>query len=349
MLSLIFLVVFISAGISFICSIMEVVLFVLPIAYAKAEADKGNKAAKIIFDFKEDVSRPISAILILNTGANIIGAALAGSLMSQYSSSDIMLVGFSILYALLLLIFSEILPKRFGAIYSRQIAFHLAYPLKFIVKVLSPLVFATDKVASLVAQDGDDSEVGLTEQEFLSFTKIGVEEGTLDSLEGSIITNIIGLNNVLVESILTPRVMVFRISEEAKISEFKAAILEWNYTRVPTYADDEENITGYVIQRDIYRALLRGEFDRTIKEFRREIITVPEQMRADRLLLQFFETKMAIASVVDEHGGFAGIITMEDIMEEIVGREIVDEYDLISDLRMYANILHKKKRVGKGL
>ena len=345
MLPLIFLVVFISASISFICSIMEVVLFVLPIAYAKAEADKGNKAAKIIFDFKEDISRPISAILILNTGANIIGASLAGSLVSRYSSSDSMLMIFSVGYALMLLICSEILPKRLGAIYCRQIAFSIAYPLHWIVKVLSPLVFATDKVAALVPQE-TEFDIGLTEQEFLSFTKIGVEEGTLDSLEGSVITNVIGLDKVLVESILTPRVMVFKIPEEAKVSEFKTAILEWNHTRVPVYAeDDDESITGYVVQRDIYRALLRGELKKTVKEFRREIITVPEQMRADRLLQQFFETKMAIASVVDEHGGFAGIVTMEDIMEEIVGREIVDEYDLISDLRMYANILHRKKRM----
>ncbi|MDR2337130.1 MAG: hemolysin family protein [Deltaproteobacteria bacterium] len=344
MLLLICLVVFVSVAFSFFCSLMEAIIFTVSVAFAKAEADKGNKAAKIILNFKNDVSRPISAILILNTCANTIGAAIAGSLFSKYTDNDELLVIFSIIFAFLILTMSEILPKRLGTIYNRQIALYIAYPLQCIVKVLSPIITITNKFFNLLIKNSRQ-DVEFTEQEFLSFSKIGVEDGVLDDLEGSVIQNIVGLDKIIVKKILTPRIVVFKLSETASISKFRTDIFNWNFTRVPIYAaGNEEDITGYIIQRDIYRALLRGEYDRQLKEFKREIYTVTDQMRVDRLFLQMFEHKTAICSVVDEHGGFAGIVTQEDIFEKIVGREIVDEYDLISNLRAYANALYKKKR-----
>jgi CBS domain containing-hemolysin-like protein len=174
--------------------------------------------------------------------------------------------------------------------------------------------------------------------------KLGHEEGVLDHLEGSVIRNVVGLDRRLVKDVLTPRVVVFRLGENTVLSDIREEMMDWSHTRVPLFPEDnQDNITCYVIQRDLFRNLIKGETDARLKDLARPLTTVTEFMRTDKLLLQMFETRESMCSVVDEHGAFAGIVTLEDIMEEIVGREIVDEYDLVSDLRSYAQILHRKK------
>ena len=190
----------------------------------------------------------------------------------------------------------------------------------------------------------------MSHQEILSMAAIGKEEGALDDLEGSVISNVISLDEELVKDLLTPRVVVFRLDKDTKLSEVAADIGEWNFSRVPLFSKKEpDHLTAYVNQRDIYRELLAGNVDETLEDLARPLKTVPELMRADKLLLTMFEEKEHICAVVDEHGGLAGIITLEDIIEEIVGIEIVDEYDSVSDLRTFAKLQKfiKQKRKKK--
>ncbi|MCC6933956.1 MAG: HlyC/CorC family transporter [Deltaproteobacteria bacterium] len=330
-----------SISISFFCSLMEAALFAVPVAHAKYHADNGSKIGKILLSYKESLAHPIAAILILNTLAHTIGAAMSGAIVTSLYGADALWM-FSLIYTCAVLFLSEILPKNIGNIYNRQIAFTMVYPLKWIIIFLYPLIKIADWVALFLK--GKEQDLSLSDHEFISLTQIGTEEGVLDHLQGSVIQNVIGLDHRTVKDILTPRVVVFRLSEEIKLKNIRSSIVEWNYSRVPICAeDDPEQIIGYVIQRDIYRAYLRGEEENTINHYLRKINTVPEQMRLDKLLLQMFENREAICSVVDEHAGFAGIVTLEDVIEEIVGKEIIDEYDLISDLRTYAQVLYKKK------
>lgn len=195
------------------------------------------------------------------------------------------------------------------------------------VWVFGPLIYLSRFITARIEPDADGPTV--SHQEVLSMAAIGAEEGALDHLEGSVISNVIDLDKVLVRDILTPRVMVFRVEETMTMDDVAKEIADWNFTRVPTFReDDPDRLTGYVRQRDIYRQLMQGNRSITLKDLARPIHTVPELMRADQLLHMFEETEH-ICSVVDEHGALAGVITLEDITEEVVGREIVDEYDVV--------------------
>jgi len=176
----------------------------------------------------------------------------------------------------------------------------------------------------------EDEAPAVSQEEVLSMAALGTEEGALDHLEGSVISNVIGLDKILVRDILTPRMNVFRVDEALKLFEVADEVHDWNYSRVPVHAaDDPDTLIGYVRQRDILRYLLKGEGDIAFKDIIRSIETVPELMRADKLLLHLLEDRQQICSVVDERGSFAGVVTLEDVLEEVVGREIVDEYDIV--------------------
>ncbi len=345
MFSLAAVVVF-SIGISALCSLMEAALFAVPKAHAKYLADKGSKTGQLIYGFKENLSPPISAILILNTISHTIGAAVAGALVAKHYGDE-SVVYFSIVFTIAMLYLSEIIPKQIGAMSARSVSLMIAWPLHFLVLLCSPFIYFTDKVAKLFKKGGD--EPSFSEQEFLSLTEIGTSEGVLDHLEGSVIQNIIGFDRLLVKDVLTPRVVVFRLSNEQSLSEVKQDLLDWTFSRVPLFSEgDEEVIDTYVTQRDIYRALIQGEDKKCLKDLARPLTTVSELMRADKVMLEMFEKREAICSVVDEHGAFAGLITLEDLVEKLVGKEIVDEYDLVSDLRDYAQILYRKRQQQKG-
>ena len=331
-----------SISISAFCSLMEASLFAVPLAYAKNLADQDSHSGKLLLKFKKELSHPISAILILNTISHTIGASVAGAFVAELYGDQV-LIAFSVVFTMAMLYLSEIIPKQVGAIFARRVAVLIANPLNILIKLLYPLIILTDGVSKFFK--GREEIPSVSEQEFLSLAEIGTTEGVLDSLEGSVIKNIIGFDRLLVRDVLTPRVVVFRLAEDKTLADIKQDMLSWNYTRVPIHAlDDEDKVHSYVVQRDLFRAFIQDKSEDTlVASLAREITVVNELMRADKVMLQMFEKREAICSVVDEHGAFAGIVTLEDLVEELVGREIMDEYDLVSDLRAYAGALHRQK------
>ena len=342
MLLALILTVVVSTAISAICSLMEASLFAVPIAHVRHLANEGSKSGQTILAFKEDMRRPIAAILILNTITHTVGAAVSGALVADLYGDEL-LIAFSIAFTLIILYFSEIIPKQVGAQYCKTASLFIAKPLSWLILLLYPLVVLTEGISKLVGHS--ESFPSVSQEEVLSLAEIGREEGVIDHLEGSVIKNIVGLDRLLIKNILTPRVVVFRISKDRKVGELKEEIGNWNHTRVPLFDEQSpDQMTSYVIQRDIFRCLLRDDFEKSVSDLGRPLSTVPELMRADKLLLHMFEQRESICSVVDEHGGFAGIVTLEDVIEEIVGREILDEYDLVGDLRSYAQILYQSRK-----
>ena len=334
-------VVVVSIAISALCSLMEAALFAVPLPHVKHLADEGSRRGKMLLEFKQEMGQPIAAILILNTVSHTIGAAVAGAVVAQLYGEEAV-IAFSVVFTLMILYLSEIIPKQIGASFSKRTALLIATPLRLLIKMLWPLVVVTESVSKRIG--GDAHMPSVSPQEVLSMTDIGREEGVIDHFEGSVIKNIVGLDKMLVKDVLTPRVVVFRLKENTTVEEVRESIMEWNHTRVPLFKEDEPDyITHYVIQRDILRALLKGEKDISLHDLARPLTTVTEFMRTDKLLLQMFEMRESMCSVVDEHGGFAGLVTIEDIMEEIVGTEIVDEYDRVSDLRSYAQDLYQQR------
>lgn len=339
------IVVVLTLLISATCSLMEAALYAVPLPHVRLLAEQELRSGKKLLEFKEDIGRPIAAILILNTISNTGGASIAGWAGAQvFSQSGV--VGFSILFVLCILFFSEIFPKTIGVQYARPVSQFVALPLGALVRVMGPLIDLSQFLSRKFG--GDSVQPAISEEEVRSMANLGLEEGVLEDLEGSIITNVLGLDQLFVKDVLTPRVVVFRVPEARTLGEVRRDIEEWNFTRVPLFAEEnQDDLKTYVIQRDVLRELMKGNDEKTLGSLGRPLTTVPELMRVDKLLLQMFENREHLCAVVDEHGGLAGIITLEDIIEEIVGQEIVDEYDTVSDLRTFARLLRyvrNKKR-----
>ena len=326
---LLVITVCLSLAIAFFCSISEAALYAVPLPHVRHLATSGKRAGKLLAEFKSDMARPITAILILNTFANTTGPAIGGAVAELlFGQSGILY--FAILMSIAVLFIGEIVPKFLGVTYSRQVSAATVLPLAAVVRVCSPIIGIANVIMRRIEPEIDMPTV--SHEEVLSMAAIGADEGALDHLEGSVIRNVIGLDRVLVRDILTPRVVVFRVAETSTLAEVQKELFDWNFTRVPTYREEDPDVlTGYVRQRDIYRALIKEGTDKNLplRQIARPLQTVPELMRADKLLLKMFEDREHICSVVDEHGALAGIITLEDILEEMVGREIVDEYDVV--------------------
>jgi CBS domain containing-hemolysin-like protein len=331
-----------SVAAVFFCSLAEASLNAVPLSFIRHEAERGAREAALLLRFKNEMGRPIAALLILNTLAATTSAAISGWAVGEMFGSEWLAV-FSVLFTLVLLYASEILPKIVGVLYCRSVARVVARPVSLLVLLFAPLIWFSERLSGRIRRGAD--RPGLSQQEFLSMAAIGTEEGALDRFESSVIANVVGLDRLLVKDVLTPRVVVFRLQESTKLSDAAAKIADCNHTRIPLFSEsDADYLSGYVTQRDIYRQLLAGAEQKSLREMARPIKTVPELMRVDKLLLEMIEEHEHICAVVDEHGGLAGIITLEDILEKIVGKEIVDEYDSVSDLRASAKILWFAKR-----
>ncbi len=334
---ILFSAVLLTIGVSAVCSLMEAALYAVPISYVRSLAEKGDKSAKILLGFKDDIRSPITAILILNTIANTGGATVAGRAGAEWLDGWRLAV-FSISFILAILYVSEIFPKILGVVFCKQIAPFVARPLKLIVKALRPAIALTDGISKKL--QSTDKTPSVSEEEFMSMALFGPEEGALDRFEGSVVSNVIGLDRLLVKDIMTPRVVVFRLPQSRTVSELRNEIGDWTFSRVPLYADENpDSLTSYVTQRDVFLAIIDNRIDLTLKEISRPLSSVPELLPADKLLLQMFEQREHLCAVINEHGSLAGIISLEDIIEEIVGQEIVDEYDSVTDLRTFAQIM----------
>ncbi|MCB0343627.1 MAG: HlyC/CorC family transporter [Bdellovibrionales bacterium] len=338
-----FLVVAVGVAlfISATCSLMEAALFAVPLPHVRHLADSGSRAGQTLLRFKNEIGKPIGAILILNTISHTVGAAVSGAAAAAlFGESGVWI--FSVVFTLLILYLSEIIPKQIGVTYSRQVAPMIALPLAFLIKIIYPLVVITEQVSR---RFGESDEPLVSEEEVLSLTAMGKEEGVLDALEGTVIENIIGLENSMAKDVLTPRVVVFRLDENLQLRDIAPELEKLNFSRIPLYdPKDPDTVTHFILQRDIYRALLRGEETKMLKEVARPMRAVPEFISLDQLLEEMFESHEQICTVVDEHGGFAGIVTLEDVLEEVVGVEIVDEYDTIEDMRAHAQKLARRRR-----
>jgi CBS domain containing-hemolysin-like protein len=343
----IFLVVAVSGLlISMICSLTEAAFFAVPLGYVRHRADLGSKSAKILVEYKENMDSAIATILILNTLSNTAGATIVGALASKMWGEG-MLIWVSVVYTVLVLVVSEMLPKQAGVLWSRQVALAAAWPVWILIKVFKPIVIVMNFISGLVKKGVEEPPM-VTKSEVQSMADIGAEEGVLDKSSALMIRNILDLEKRSVKDILTPRVVVFRIGDDMTIEELKGEVDAWVYSRIPVYSSaNEYHLLGFIVQRDLLRAMVKQEYSRKVSEFVREWTTVPEVLNLESLLKNFFSRREHICSVVNEHGLFVGIVTLEDVLEEAMGSEIVDEYDKVSDLQAYARILHtEKKREG---
>ena len=306
-----------TMGISFLCSLLESVLMSTPISY---------------ITMKQDPDRPLSAILSLNTIANTLGAAAVGHQATLLSGEH----WFGIISAamtLLILVFSEIVPKSIGTSHWKDLLW-LAKIMQLLVYLLYPVVWIIEKLHNSISDEEPDTAI--SREEVSAMANIGEEEGVLDNSENKVIQNIIKLDDIKAYEVMTPRIVANIASENITVRQFyKQQELSHN-SRIPVYSDSPEFITGYVMRNDVLEYLTEDKFDTRLRSIKRKIAAFHEETSVSDVWESLLRTKDQIALIIDDYGCFQGIITLEDIIETILGMEIIDENDTVTDMQQYA-------------
>jgi CBS domain containing-hemolysin-like protein len=340
------LVTFFAASIffSFVCSILEAVLLSITPAYV-ATQDTGNTAiSKKLSRFKEDIDRPLAAILTLNTIAHTVGAIGVGSQAAvMFGASKIEFFGFAIVsweafvagaMTMAILIFSEVIPKTLGANNWQALTPFSIRAISLLMILLAPMIWLSQLITKNLKKDKDKPV--LSRSDFVVMSELGKDLGILKESEQKIIKNLLRFNRILIKDVMTPRIVVVAADDSTTIKEFHDRNSELPFSRIPVYQDSNDKVTGYVLKDKILLNLVEGKGDEQLKSLRRDIIVSHSSTPIPDLLDKFITEKEHISLVVDEYGGMEGIVTMEDIIETLLGIEIVDELDNNEDMRALA-------------
>ncbi len=312
---------------------MESVLLSTPVSFLNVKEKSGNKGATVFIKLKNNIERPLSAILSLNTIAHTIGAAGVG-VQATKIFGELYFGVISAVLTLLILVFSEIIPKTIGARYWRRLALGSGIIINAMVIITFPLVLLTGYLTNLFPKN--KNELSLSREEISAMANIGAEEGVFEENENKIIQNLILLRNVKVSEIMTPRVVVTKADENMSLEEFLINKEFLHYSRIPIYSKNDENIKGYVFRQTVFEKLAEDETNLKLIDICRKIVVVHESQTLMNVWEILLKKREHIALIVDEYGGMDGIVTMEDIIETILGLEIVDEKDKVIDMQQYA-------------
>jgi len=326
-------IVVIVVGISAMCSLFEAVLYAVPLSHVESLAAAGRSTGRILQRLRRNVDRPITAILSLNTIANTAGAAVAGAAALKVFGAA-WLVYFSAFFTLLILLFSEVIPKTAGVTFSRPLAGLIARPLQLMVWVFAPLIWLTRFATRLVSRGHEEQRISA--EELIVMARLGEKSGGIDEHEAKVIHGILSLEGKTVRQIMTPRTVMFSLSARMTLKEVQEEVGMLNYSRVPLYDEHREDIVGVVHRREVLAALAEGRGETHLEEVMRPVEFVSELLSLERLLELFLARRKHLAVVLDEFGGLAGLVTLEDVLEEILGQEIVDEFDQVPDMRELA-------------
>ncbi len=335
-----------ALGVSFLCSIMEAVLLsVTPSFVARMEGERGVLGRKLS-ELKRDIDRPLAAILSLNTIAHTVGAAGAGAQAAIVFGNAYLGVASAIL-TFLILVFSEIIPKTLGALYWRPLAGSVVRLLVPTIWLMWPLVKLAEGLTWMLARGR--RKVTIRRDEFQALADVGAREGVLHQHESQILRSLMRFSNLTARDIMTPRTVVFALPESMTVSEVLQAYPDIRFSRIPLYRQDKDRVSGFVLKSDILLHAARGEGDAEVKQFMHPIEAVPETAPLQGLFEGLVEDRTHVAIVVDEYGGLAGLVTLEDVVETLLGLEIMDEVDTVDDMQRYAREKWQARARGMGV
>ncbi len=340
MLTIFILAVSCALLISTMCSLFEAVFLSLSASQVEMMTETHPRQAQDMKKLKENIEQPITAILTLNTVAHTIGASVAGAyavaLFGQHS-----LVWFSLCFTLAILLVTEILPKTLGVTFARQLAPYIIIPLKIMILVLKPLIWLAQLMTRLVPNSHAPHLISATELKTIA--SLSRKSGEIEAGQETVIANILQLGEKTVRQVMTPRTVTFSASQALTIKEAARMEGKWQmHSRVPVYDGEQDNVVGIVLSQDVLMAAAVGQDNLKLSQIMRPVHFVPETAALDRIFVDFFERYQHLFVVVDEYGSVTGVISMEDILEEIIGREIVDESDKARNMRELARIRKKK-------
>lgn len=340
----------ISIGFSFLCSILEAVLLSVTPTFVTVKKNEGKQYADTLKKLKQDINKPLISILTVNTIAHTVGAILVGVQAEKAFGSGNNAVGIvSAVMTLMILILSEIIPKSIGASYWRQLA---NFSTKAITVMMFPLkvtgiLWLLELTTKLVGKNPHDSNI--SREDFHAMADIAQEEGVFQESESKAIKNLIDFKNVLVKDIMTPRIVMKTVSENMKIKSFYDENPNLKFSRIPVFGNSTDDITGYFLKDRLLESIIKGKGNDTLKTIKREIIITERNSTIKPLFDTLIEKHEHIALVVDEFGSVSGMVTQEDIIETLLGLEIVDESDSHEDLQVFARKMWETRAKKYGL
>jgi CBS domain containing-hemolysin-like protein len=339
---LLLLYLFLAIFISFLCSIMEAVLLSTPHSFLVVKKESGATWARAFLELKKNIDKPLSAILSLNTVAHTVGAAGVGAQAVVVFGSEYFGVVSAIL-TFLILVFTEIIPKTIGAKYWRKLTSVSSYVIRAMIAISYPLVLFSALITKAISSDRKERTT--SREEIAALARIGTDEGVFTDKEHKIIQNLLKLKNVKVTEIMTPRVVMAVADEELSLTGFLNNKDYLKFSRIPVYSENDDNITGYVFRQTVFEKLAEDEHELKLRDIKRDIIVVPNSLVLFTLWEILLDNKEHIALIVNEYGGLDGIVTMEDIIETLLGLEIIDEKDTIPDMQKFARDRWKARQI----
>ena len=328
----------ISIFFSFLCSILEAVLLSVTPTFINVKKNEGKDYALTLETLKKDVDKPLIAILTVNTIAHTVGAILVGVQAEKvFGNGDNSILIVSAIMTLLILVLSEIIPKTIGATYWKKLANFTSKALNFLIFPLkwTGLLWVLQLTTKLIGGRGHHGSV-FSREGFLAMTDIAHEEGVFHESESKVIKNLLTFKDVMAKDIMTPRTVLKTENEETTVETFFTNNQNLRFSRIPVFKDNPDNITGLVLKDDVYKEMANGNGDKKLVEVKRNIIIVNRNMPIPKLFEELVASKNHMSLVVDEYGSVSGIVTMEDVIETLLGLEIMDESDNVSDLQMLA-------------
>ena len=329
---LIYIIMFVSIALSALCSTLEATLLSTPLSYITGLEEQGVKGAQRLKKLKQNSDRPISAILCLNTIANTVGASIVGSLVYEVYG-DALVGAFSTIFTFAILIFSEIIPKTIGASYWRTLAIPASVIINALIFITFPLVWVLEKMQRLISSRS--TQVSVSREDISAMVSVATEEEVIEKEEKKMIQNLLKLDELTAHEIMTPSAVVEMAECDMTIREFYDSDL--THSRIPVYDEDnDEYVMGYVLRQEILEKMAEDRFTMTLNDIIRPIMTFKEEDSVSDIWEKMLEKKEHISVILDEYGSMRGIVTMEDVIETMLGQEIVDETDEVVDMQEYA-------------
>lgn len=335
-MTLLILYAAIALGFSFLCSLLEASLLSLPRSHIESLVAQGSAAGRRMKALKESIDRPLAAILTVNTVAHTVGAAGVGA-QAAVTFGDTAVGVASAVMTLLILLLSEIVPKTLGAVHAGNLVGFTAVTVGLLVAICLPIVIPLEWLNRRMS--GVQHRDRISRLEVLATIQLGHEGGVLHEREHRIVTNLMALETVRVADILTPRTVVFALPADQTIGTAAAATPPMRFSRIPIYGKSIEDVVGYVTRHDIMDAAAQGRGAEALETLKRPILVLPELASVADALEQLLHQEAHIALVVEEHGGTAGIVALEDVLETLLGQEITDETDPAVDMQHVARRL----------
>ena len=317
---------------SFLCSVLEAVLLSTPMSYISMRENQGSKTATLMKQYKNNVDRPVGAILSLNTIAHTIGSAGVGAeSIKIFGEQYFGLI--SAILTLLILVLSEIIPKTIGASYWRSLAMPSTRIIRVLILITYPLVLLSELITKVFTPRGN--QASMSREEVSAMVDVGTTEGIFRESESKLIKSCIALSGVKARQIMTPSIVVESACQDLTVKDFQAK-QSWSFSRIPVYAGDKDYITGYVLKDAVLKLLSEDQFHVKLSDLKRPILTFREEESVFQIWEKMLEKREHISVIIDEYGGLRGLVTMEDIIETMTGVEIVDEDDVAVDMQALA-------------